>query len=158
MRLILKILRVVFIILSILTFSLCEFSRGGQSLKGEELYTNWKGIIAILCGKDSDRNMLWFITPKGSRLITEYANLYGQVLWSPDGNYLAYRDSNMKLVIVSKDGKNLYTFGEVDYQFSWSWNSCYVLSGVYFDGLYQYSIDGSQKKLLSSYYRTYDHN
>ncbi|MBC7328088.1 PD40 domain-containing protein [bacterium] len=121
----------------------------------------WDGIIAFRFeeGDDYSSSQLWLITPDDKKMITDGAYRYGSIRWSPDGKYLAFRESSKRrLVIASRDGQILHTFGEADEQISWSVDSSYVLSGVYFDGIYYYAIDGSSKRVLPSAYRTYDHN
>lgn len=121
-------------------------------------FPSWDGIIAFRFGEVSGPSQLWLITPDETKLVTEKVYSYGSIRWSPDGNYLAYRDSGTQLIIASREGNLFHKFGSADEQISWSVDSKYVFSGVYFNGLYYYSVDGSSKRVLPSAYKTYDHN
>jgi len=143
----------------VICFVLNGCGGGNKAIESPKPFASWSGTIAFRQDNfASEQPDLWLITPSEKKLTSHITSGWGSVRWSPDGNYLAFIDNKSNLVMVNKDGSMHHQFGRVDKQFSWTNNSQYVISGVYDDGIYSYSISGEQSRALETGIFAYDHN
>lgn len=142
----------------------------GITCSAEENHYNWSGRIiyyATMGGtaenEDGSRifhHELWNIQSTKA-IMTELVDepFRWNITASPDQNHFVYYDINKNTMhILDKDLKEQYKIAEVAHSFNWSADGTYILYGKYFDGIYRLDMDGNKKKLLTTKYRTYDHN
>ena len=156
-------------------------SNGGSGANAP--FSPWSGIIAFRAplpdwGQSSreQRSNLWYITPEGSKRITEHAGFQGSIRWSPNGQYLAclsdssnYPDYNppyMNLLILDRNGnpapRKFTGTGSLRsypvFQLSWLPDSRAVLYGEYYSAIWGLQPDGNTIPIIYSRQATFDHN
>ena len=85
-------------------------------------------------------------------------NWENDLLWSPDGQYLAYL-SQSGVKVLHADGTLETSSGFHGGDFSWSADATKLVLGEYFDGIHIYdTLTGSWTRIVTSSHRKYDHN
>jgi len=100
-------------------------------------YTNGSNIYRVGCdGLDPV-----LIAADYDDWIAGYVSYPGNMVWSPDGQYLIYNSLTEPVQIIDSDGVLIdQLIGSRSVDFDWSHDSRYVVYGYYTSGIYRYDV------------------
>lgn len=112
-------------------------------------YKPWQGLLAYSEGLSGK---LWLISPNR---IQKGIVALRTIVCSPDGNYLALFHPN--LLITDRNGKTISAFERKIEKANWLSDSSALLAGIRREGIFLFSLEGEEQKLLTSSNNAYDY-
>jgi len=100
-------------------------------------YTNGSNIYRVGCdGLDPE-----LMAADYDNWIAGYISYPGNIVWSPDGQYLIYNSLTEPVQIINRDGVLIdQLIGSRSVDFNWSHDSRYIVYGYYTSGIYRYDV------------------